>query len=56
MIKLQIIEMTQNVIQYDFVKRIFRTIYQRLSSFLQGISDKIFGSVKDDLEIPVDEE
>jgi len=40
----------------DFVKRIFRTIYQRLSSFLQGISDKMFGSVKDDLEMPVDEE
>jgi len=33
----------------DFVKRIFRTIYQRLSTFLQRISDNMFGTVKDDL-------
>jgi hypothetical protein len=35
----------------DFVKRVFRTIYQKLSIFLQDISDKMFGSVKDDLDI-----
>jgi len=40
----------------DFVKRIFRTIYQKISNFLQGISDKMFRSVKNDLEIPNEEE
>ena len=36
----------------DFVKRVFRTIYQNLSSFLQRISDNMFGNVKDDFDIP----
>lgn len=32
----------------DFVKRVFRTIYQRLAAFLQRISDNLFGSIKED--------
>lgn len=39
----------------DFVKRVFRTIYQKLSNFLQRISDNMFGSMKEDLDIPKDE-
>ena len=39
----------------DFVKRVFRTIYQKLSAFLQSISDKMFGNIKDDLDIPKEE-
>lgn len=40
----------------DFVKRVFRTIYQKLSNFLQTISDNMFGNVKDDFDIPKNDE
>lgn len=40
----------------DFVKRVFRTIYQKLSNFLQRISDNMFGGVKEDLDIPQNDE
>jgi len=33
----------------DFVKRIFKTIYQKIAGFLQRISDNMFGSIRDDL-------
>lgn len=36
----------------DFVKRIFRTIYQRMATYLQGIADRMFSTVKDDFDIP----
>jgi hypothetical protein len=39
----------------DFVKRVFRTIYQKIAGILQQIADNVFGSVKDDLEIPDNE-
>jgi len=39
----------------DFVKRVFRTIYQKLSAFLQSISDKMFGNIKDDFDVPKEE-
>lgn len=38
----------------DFVKRIFRTIYQKLAKTLQGMSDNIFGDMRKDLEVPGD--
>lgn len=41
---------------HDFVTRIFRTIYQKMHGMLQGISDKMFGSIKEDLEVPVRDE
>lgn len=34
----------------DFVKRIFKSIYYEISSYLQHISDNMFGDVQDDLE------
>ncbi len=36
----------------DLVKRVFRMIYQKLANWLQAISDKMFGGVKDDFDIP----
>jgi hypothetical protein len=39
----------------DFVKRVFRTIYLRLSTFLQRISDNMFGNIKDDFEVPTND-
>jgi len=33
----------------DFVKRVFRLVYLKISGFLQRISDNMFGGVKDDL-------
>ena len=40
---------------HDFVKRVFKTIYYRMASILQRISDNLFGSVKADLEMPPEE-
>lgn len=33
----------------DFIKRVFRTIYYKISGVLQRIADKMFGDVQDDL-------
>jgi hypothetical protein len=33
----------------DFVKRVFRTIYQKIAGFLQRIADNMFGKIRDDL-------
>ena len=34
----------------DFVKRVFRSIYQKIAGYLQHISDSMFGKIQDDLE------
>jgi len=36
----------------DFVKRVCKTIYTKLSKFLQRVSDNIFSGVQDDLDVP----
>lgn len=33
----------------DFVKRVFKTIYQRIAGFLQRMADNMFGKLRDDL-------
>lgn len=33
----------------DFVKRVFKTIYQKIAGFLQRIADNMFGRIQDDL-------
>jgi hypothetical protein len=42
----------------DFIKRVFKTIYHRISSFLQRISDNIFAksTASEDLDFEEDEE
>lgn len=35
----------------DFVKRVFRSIYLKLATFLQSISDKMWRNVKGDFEV-----
>lgn len=35
----------------DFVKRVFRAIYYRVSAFMQRVSDRIWSSTKDDFHV-----
>ena len=39
----------------DFVKRVYRTIYQKMAGYLQAIGDRMFGNVKADFEVPTDD-
>ena len=40
----------------DFVRRVCKAIYNRISKFLQRVSDNIFSGVQDDLDLPEEDE